>query len=63
MQKQGERIRVTQVRSTARRVPSVCRTIEALGLGRIGASREYGWNQSLQGMLEKVRHMIKVSKL
>lgn len=60
---QGRRIRVQQTRSTARREPSVRRTIKALGLGRIGSSREYQWNQSLEGMLEKVRHMIKVSEL
>ena len=60
---QGKKILVRQIRSTARRVPAVCRTIKALGLGRIGSSREHQWNQSLEGMLEKVRHLVKISEI
>jgi ribosomal protein L30 len=51
---------VFQVRSSSGRNPSVISTLEALGLGRIGKKRSHVLNDSLYGMLRKVRHLVRV---
>jgi large subunit ribosomal protein L30 len=37
-------------------------TLRALGLGRIGKSREHEESPVLAGMLRKVRHLVRVDK-
>jgi large subunit ribosomal protein L30 len=37
-------------------------TLRALGLGRIGQSREHQESPVLAGMLRKVRHLVRVDK-
>jgi large subunit ribosomal protein L30 len=37
-------------------------TLRALGLGRIGKSREHQESPVLDGMLRKVRHLVRVDK-
>jgi large subunit ribosomal protein L30 len=37
-------------------------TLRALGLGRIGKSREHQESPVLAGMLRKVRHLVRVDK-
>ncbi len=57
------RIRITQIRSTIDRPKRQKRTIEALGLGRINKSREVEATPQILGMVEKVKHLIKVEEL
>ena len=56
-----KRVRVQQVRSGAARDVRFKATLQALGLGRIGACREYSVNPALAGMLKRVETVIKVS--
>ena len=57
------RIKVTQTGSAIGRTPRHRGTLRALGLGRIGKTREHDVTPSLQGMLRKVRHLVKVEEI
>ncbi|MEL6612153.1 MAG: 50S ribosomal protein L30 [Bacteroidota bacterium] len=54
------KLKITQTRSTIRRSQAQKRTIEALGLGRIGKSVEQNDTPQIQGMIAKVKHLIAV---
>lgn len=56
----GKRIRVTQTRSVAGRTDRTKATLAALGLGKIGKSREHTVSPSLVGMIRSVVHLVKV---
>ncbi len=57
------KIRVTQVKSAIKRPANQKATIIALGLGRISKSNELEASPSVLGMVEKVKHLIKVEEL
>ncbi len=57
---QGKRVTVSQVRSAAANTERVHRTLQALGLGRIGKKCEHTLNPCVWGMLRKVRHLVRV---
>ena len=54
------KVRITQVRSKIGQSERHRGTLRALGLTRIGRSVEQEDNAVLQGMLRKVRHLVKV---
>jgi large subunit ribosomal protein L30 len=56
------RLRITQTGSAIGQSPRHRGTLRALGLGRIGKSREHDDNQVLAGMLRKVRHLVKIEE-
>jgi large subunit ribosomal protein L30 len=56
------KVKVTQVRSLIGRSERVRRTLDALGLGRIGKMKLHTLNDSTRGMLKKVEHLIRVEK-
>lgn len=53
-------IKITQTRSTIRRPRGQKRTIEALGLGKIGRTVEHEDSPEIQGMIKKVRHLLRI---
>lgn len=55
-------VKVTLVRSTIGRLKDQKATVAALGLHKIGQSREFKDSPILQGMLTKVAHLVKVEK-
>ena len=57
------RLRLTQTGSAIGQSPRHRGTLRALGLGRIGKTREHDVTPSLQGMLRKVRHLVKVEEI
>ncbi len=57
-QKKGKKIRVTQIRSIIGQKPSHRKTIEALGLKKIGQSKEFNDTPQIRGMITKVNHML-----
>ena len=57
------KLKLTQVRSAIGQNPRNRGTLRALGLGRIGKSREHDSNPVIAGMLRKVRHLVKVEEL
>jgi large subunit ribosomal protein L30 len=54
------KVRITQVRSQIGQSERHRGTLRALGLGRIGRSVERDESPQLEGMLRKVRHLVKV---
>ena len=57
------RRRITQVRGTARVRPEHRGTLRALGLRRINAQTEREDSPVLQGMLRRVRSLVKVEEI
>jgi large subunit ribosomal protein L30 len=60
---QAKRLKVTQVRSTISCPKDQKDTVRALGLKRISHSVEKDDTPTVQGMLFKVRHLVKVEEL
>jgi large subunit ribosomal protein L30 len=56
-------VRITQVKSQIGQSGPHRGTLRALGLGRIGNSREHTETPVLAGMLRKVRHLVKVEEV
>ena len=56
------KVRVTQVRSQIGQSTRHRGTLRALGLGKIGRSVEQEEGPVLDGMLRKVRHLVKVEE-
>lgn len=56
-------LRLTQVKSTAGRPADQCKTLKALGLGRIGKTIDQVDNESVRGMIFKVKHLITVEEI
>lgn len=54
------RIRVHQVRSAIGYAPDQHQTLRGLGLGKINAVRELEDTPSVRGMINKVRHIVRV---
>ena len=56
------KVKVTQVRSQIGHSGRHRGTLRALGLGKIGRSVEHTESPVLDGMLRKVRHLVKVEE-
>jgi large subunit ribosomal protein L30 len=54
------KVRVTQIRSQIGESKQHRGTLRALGLGKIGKTAEHDDGPVLEGMLRKVRHLVKV---
>ena len=54
------KVKVTQIRSQIGQSEKHRGTLRALGLGKIGRSREHTESRELAGMLRKVRHLVKI---
>ena len=54
------KIKIKQIRSKIRRPKNQKRTLDALGLKRIGDIVEHEKTPSIEGMIEKIKHLIKV---
>jgi large subunit ribosomal protein L30 len=56
------KLKVTQVRSQIGHSERHRGTLRALGLGKIGRTAEHEESPVLDGMLRKVRHLVKVEE-
>ena len=56
-------LRLTQVKSSIGRPADQGKTLRALGLGKIGRTTEIVDNESVRGMIFKVKHLITVKEL
>ncbi|NPV59733.1 MAG: 50S ribosomal protein L30 [Actinobacteria bacterium] len=63
MSAQGGRLRITLVRSPIGRQLKQKRTVRALGLKRLNHSVEQRETPEILGMIERVRHLVKVERL
>ena len=57
------KIKVTLVKSTIGQVAAVKGTVTALGLKKIRSSKELDDSPAIQGMLKKVKHLVKVENV
>ena len=55
-------VKITQVRSQIGQSERHRGTLRALGLGKIGNTREHQETDVLAGMLRKVRHLVKIEE-
>ena len=55
-------IKVTLVKSTIGVLPEHIKTVRALGLGKINSFNIIKDNAASRGMIEKVKHLVKVSE-
>ena len=53
-------VRVTQTRSTIGRLRSQRKTLIGLGLNKIGRTRELEDTPAVRGMINKVKHLVRV---
>ncbi len=58
-----KKLRLTQVKSQIGRKYDQDRTLKALGLGKIGKTKEVTDNESVRGMIFKVKHLVEVEEL
>ncbi len=57
------KIKVRQVRSSIKRLQNQKRTLEALGLRRIGQVVEHEDTPSILGMIDRVKHLVTVEEV
>jgi large subunit ribosomal protein L30 len=57
------KIRVTKVRSDGKRGAAQQATLKGLGLGKMNSSRELQDSPEVQGMIRKVRHLVRVENV
>ena len=56
------KIKITQIKSFIKKPKNQKLTLKALGLKKIGQSVIHEKNNIIDGMIEKVKHLIKVEK-
>ena len=58
-----KKVKVTQVKSKIGRTPKQKKTLEGLGLRRIGQSRVHTLNPQIQGMINKVDFLVNIEEV
>ncbi|MDF2593941.1 MAG: ribosomal protein [Clostridia bacterium] len=56
-------MKVTLVKSTIGAIPKHKRTVEALGLRKINSSNIHEDNAAIRGMVDQIRHLVKVEEI
>jgi len=59
----AEKLKITLVKSTIGAVPKNKKTVEALGLHKVGKTVELPDNKATRGMIQNVRHLVKVEEI
>ena len=54
------RLKITQIKSRIGATERQCKNLDALGLQRINASVEHDDSAIIKGMIERVKHLVKV---
>ncbi len=57
------KVKITLVKSTIKKTGNQKKTVEALGLRKINQTIEKELNPAIQGMINTVKHLIKVEKI
>jgi len=58
-----KKIKVTLVKSTIGAIPKHKKTVEALGLTKLNKTVELPDNAATKGMVQQVRHLVKVEEI
>ena len=59
----ADNLKITLVKSTIGAIPKHKATVAALGLKRIGQSVEKKNNDATKGMIQQIRHLVKVEEI
>ena len=59
----ADKLKITLVKSTIGAVPKHKLTVEALGLRKVNKTVEMPDNASVRGMVQQVRHLVKVEEI
>lgn len=59
----ADKLKITLVKSTIGAVPKHKKTVEALGLKKLNKTVEMPDNASVRGMIQQVRHLVKVEEI
>ena len=59
----AEKLKVTLVKSTIGSIPKHKKTVEALGLKKLHKTVELPDNACVRGMVDQVRHLVKVEEI
>ena len=59
----AEKLKITLVKSTIGAVPKNRKTVEALGLRKLNKTVEMPDNAAVRGMVQQVRHLVKVEEI
>ena len=57
------KLKITLVKSTIGAIPKHKRTVEALGLKKLNKTVEMPDNSAVRGMIQCVRHLVKVEEI
>jgi large subunit ribosomal protein L30 len=63
LKKMAGRLRITQIRSAIGRVKEQKAMVRALGIKRLHQSVEHQDNPAVRGMIQKVKHLVKVEEV
>lgn len=59
----ADKLRITLVKSTIGAVPKNRKTVEALGLRKLNKTVEMPDNAAVRGIIQQVRHLVKVEEI
>ena len=59
----ADKLKITLVKSPIGAIPKQRATIEALGLRKMNKTVEMPDNDAIRGMIQKVRHLVKVEEI
>ena len=59
----SKKVKIKQIKSTIKRLESQKRTLEALGLRKIGMEVEHELSPSINGMIKKVKHLVSIYEI
>lgn len=59
----ADKLKITLVKSTIGAIPNHRKTVEALGLRKLNKTVEMPDNSAVRGMIQQVRHLIKVEEI
>jgi len=59
----ADKLKITLVKSTIGAIPKHRATVKALGLTKLNKTVEMPDNAAVRGMIEKVKHLVKVEEI
>ena len=59
----ADKLKITLVKSPIGAVPKHVKTVEALGLKKVNKTVEMPDNAAVRGMIQQVRHLLKVEEI
>ena len=59
----SKKVKIKQIKSTIKILESQKRTLEALGLRKIGMEVEHELSPSINGMINKVKHLVSINEI